>query len=43
MENNRLKQIRESERKSHIEMYSNDELYKDIREDKCKRHLYFFR
>lgn len=29
MENNRLKQIRESERKSHIEMYSNDELYKE--------------
>lgn len=22
---------------------NNDELYKDIREDKCKRHLYFFR
>lgn len=29
MEENRLKQIRESERKSHIEMYSNDELYKE--------------
>lgn len=29
MENNRLKQIRESERQSHIEMYSNDELYKE--------------
>lgn len=27
--NDRLKQIRESERNSHIEMYSNDELYKD--------------
>lgn len=29
MEDNRLIQIRESERKSHIEMYSNDELYKE--------------
>lgn len=29
MEENRLKQIRESERKSHIEMYSSDELYKE--------------
>lgn len=29
MDYNRLKQIRESERKSHIEMYSNDELYKE--------------
>lgn len=28
MEDNRLRQIRQSERKSHIEMYSNDELYK---------------
>lgn len=26
--NNRIKQIRESEKKSHIEMYSNEELYK---------------
>lgn len=26
--NNRIRQIRESEKKSHIEMYSNDELYK---------------
>lgn len=29
MEENRLRQIRQSERKSHIEMYSNDELYKE--------------
>lgn len=29
MFDNRLKQIRESERNSHIEMYSNDELYKE--------------
>lgn len=29
MINDRLKQIRESERNSHIEMYSNDELYKE--------------
>ena len=26
--NNRLKQIRESEKKSHIEIYSNEQLYK---------------
>ena len=26
---NRLKQIRESEKQSHIEMYSNSELYKE--------------
>ncbi len=29
MTNNRLKQIRESEKQSHIEMYSNSELYKE--------------
>lgn len=27
---NRLKQIRESERQSHIEMYSNSELYNEV-------------
>lgn len=30
MEDARLKGIRKNERKSHIEMYSNDELYKEV-------------